>query len=417
MRTRILLLAVVGVTLALAAAPAHAAPFIGLTGNNALIQFDSGSPGTAGPELPITGLQQNESIHGIDFRAANGELYGIGSTNRLYTINPATGAATEVAPLSMTPSGNLFGFDFNPVLDRLIVTTDADQMLVIDPATGMASAGPTLMYSGGSPNPYIIGTAFSNNTPGATSTMQYALDYSNDNLVMIDGSTGIITPVGPLGVSPTPLTGFDITRDGMGFFASGPFFHFVNLTTGEAPSAGTFPSPLFLKGLAAVPPAGTPGGGTPGGETPGGDLPGDFDLNGRVDAADYVVWRKATLNQDGLTVTVRTPSGVRIGSQTGLYNEWRANFGRTTGAQNARAAQRRKAVRFARNRTTLRGQDSKRIRIRLTRAGRRAVRGYARKRLRATLTLRVTYRPAIGAAPQTRTFKQKVTLRVKRKRR
>jgi hypothetical protein len=42
-------------------------------------------------------------------------------------------------------------------------------------------------------------------------------------------------------------------------------------------------------------------------------LPGDFNDDGTVDAADYIVWRKT----DG------TPSG---------YDEWRANFGRTVAA-------------------------------------------------------------------------------------
>jgi hypothetical protein len=39
-------------------------------------------------------------------------------------------------------------------------------------------------------------------------------------------------------------------------------------------------------------------------------LAGDFNDDGRVDAADYVVWRKNEGNQDE-------------------YNEWRMNFGRT----------------------------------------------------------------------------------------
>jgi hypothetical protein len=42
-------------------------------------------------------------------------------------------------------------------------------------------------------------------------------------------------------------------------------------------------------------------------------LPGDLNENGVVDAADYVVWRKADGTQDG-------------------YNAWRANFGRTAGS-------------------------------------------------------------------------------------
>ena len=43
------------------------------------------------------------------------------------------------------------------------------------------------------------------------------------------------------------------------------------------------------------------------------DLPGDFNFNGSVDAADYVVWRKID------------------GTQTG-YDTWRSNFGRTSGS-------------------------------------------------------------------------------------
>jgi hypothetical protein len=42
-------------------------------------------------------------------------------------------------------------------------------------------------------------------------------------------------------------------------------------------------------------------------------LPGDFNGDDRVDAADYVVWRKT----DGTTAK---------------YNEWRGNFGATAGA-------------------------------------------------------------------------------------
>ena len=45
-------------------------------------------------------------------------------------------------------------------------------------------------------------------------------------------------------------------------------------------------------------------------------LPGDFNQNGVVDAADYVVWRK----------------GVLVASTSTNYNLWRSNFGRTSGS-------------------------------------------------------------------------------------
>ena len=47
-------------------------------------------------------------------------------------------------------------------------------------------------------------------------------------------------------------------------------------------------------------------------------LDGDFNDDGSVDAADYVVWRK----------TDNSPAG---------YDEWRMNFGRTSGAASGAA--------------------------------------------------------------------------------
>jgi hypothetical protein len=46
---------------------------------------------------------------------------------------------------------------------------------------------------------------------------------------------------------------------------------------------------------------------------------GDFDGDGDVDAADYVVWRKTDGTQPG-------------------YDEWRTNFGRTSGSGSALGA-------------------------------------------------------------------------------
>lgn len=52
------------------------------------------------------------------------------------------------------------------------------------------------------------------------------------------------------------------------------------------------------------------------------ELPGDFNQDGAVDAADYVVWRK-------------NPSA--FGGIPGGYNTWRANFGRAAGAGASRS--------------------------------------------------------------------------------
>ena len=55
-------------------------------------------------------------------------------------------------------------------------------------------------------------------------------------------------------------------------------------------------------------------------------LPGDFNRDGTVDAADYVVWR----NNVGTTNTLpNDPTGGTIGATQ--YNTWRAYFGQTAG--------------------------------------------------------------------------------------
>jgi hypothetical protein len=93
------------------------------------------------------------------------------------------------------------------------------------------------------------------------------------------------------------------------------------------------------------------------------------------------------------------------------------NFGQSAGGS-AAAAQRRRTVVLvkARKRITLGAGESKRVRLPLTKAGKRFLRGYKKKRLKVTMRFTVRHRPAAGAATQ-RTFQRKVTLRVKRRRR
>jgi hypothetical protein len=230
--------------------------------------------------MPFTGINTGELVQGIDFNQA-GTLFAIGKSNSsstLYTVNPSTGAATIVASISVPLSGNSFGIDFDPAIDRLRVVSDADQNLVIDPATGMATAGNPLMFAGGSPDPALSALASSNGT-------FFGIDSNTSYLVVVDPMTGTIVNRGPLGVAPGPLVGMDDVDDVL-FFAAGNHLHMVNKSTGNAPSLGDLPANFLVTGLAGMSSTGgTPGGGTPGGGTPGGGLPGDFDLNGTVDAA------------------------------------------------------------------------------------------------------------------------------------
>ena len=58
-------------------------------GGNRLDKYQTSNPEMMISSATITGLQAGETILGIDFRPATGELYALGSNSRLYTINPS----------------------------------------------------------------------------------------------------------------------------------------------------------------------------------------------------------------------------------------------------------------------------------------------------------------------------------------
>src|SRR5262245_15202343 len=89
----------------------------------------------------IAGLNAGETLVGIDYRPANGMLYGMGSLGGVYSLASASGAvtatlvSTAVDIVTGTPivlSGTSFGVDFNPVPDRLRIVSDAGQNLRIN---------------------------------------------------------------------------------------------------------------------------------------------------------------------------------------------------------------------------------------------------------------------------------------------
>src|SRR5436189_5617343 len=99
--------------LGLVATPAQAVLLYATSGND-IARFDSGATGVV-TSVPVTGLQAGESLVGIDVRPVNQVLYGVGSTGRLYTINPLTGIAIAVNTTpQVTLNGTSFPVDFNP---------------------------------------------------------------------------------------------------------------------------------------------------------------------------------------------------------------------------------------------------------------------------------------------------------------
>lgn len=231
-----------------------------VTAGNMLVSFNSLTPGTVSAAVPITGLSAGENIVGIDFRPAGGQLFALSSASRVYTINPATGAATATGP-AFTPalSGTAFGFDFNPVPDRIRVVSEADQNFRLNPNNGaLAGTDTTLAYATGdanaAANPNVVAVAYTNNVAGTPSTTLFGIDSNLDILVRqgspggapVSPNAGQLFTVGPLGVNTGNDAGFDISDcSGSGYVsltaagATQSQFYTINLLTGATTLVGT----------------------------------------------------------------------------------------------------------------------------------------------------------------------------------
>ncbi len=261
-----------------------AATIYGVNTSNQLVRFDSATPGTVSTPLAITGLQAGETILGIDFRPANGGLYALGSTSRLYVVNKTTGVATQVGSAgAFTLNGTDFGFDFNPTVDRIRVVSNTGQNLRLNPDTGALTLTDGTLNPG---SPNVNAAAYTNNFAGATTTTLFVIDTTVDALYTQNPpNAGTLNLVGPLGVDASNLNGFDIAPFGGLAYAALTVggtsrLYTINLGTGLATQVGAIGGGNILRGLSVT--FGSPAAGT---------TSLDYDGDGR---ADYALFRLST---------------------------------------------------------------------------------------------------------------------------
>ena len=231
---------------------------IDLTGFQ-LVKLDTASLSTPSTPRSITGLQSGETIKGIDVRPTTGQLFALGSTSRLYTLNPATAAATAVGgPFTPQLVGSDFGFDFNPVVDRIRVVSNTGQNLRLNPVTGAATNDAPINGAAA----VVIGSAYTNSAGTAASTALYDVSTNGSLYLQDPPNAGTTTLVGPTGLGAIGAgVGFDILKSGAsntGLISALPspgaagLFR-VNLATGAATRIGDAPA---LSSLAIAGPSG-----------------------------------------------------------------------------------------------------------------------------------------------------------------
>ncbi|GAB4040380.1 hypothetical protein GCM10028774_44790 [Spirosoma jeollabukense] len=231
-----------------------------IEGASNLLVFNPMSP--APVSKAIAGLQNGETLVGIDTRPLNGQLFALGSSSRLYSIAvTATASWSAVAVGSagaFTLAGTDFGFDFNPTVDRIRVVSNTGQNLRLVPDNGtLAATDGVLSFSGVSGTPNVSAAAYTNNFAGATTTTLYDIDIRTGSAMLFTQAppnNGTLNSVGMLGVDAESANGFDIggttgTAYALLRVGGSTKIYTINLTTGAATAGATLPGSPTVRGF------------------------------------------------------------------------------------------------------------------------------------------------------------------------
>lgn len=232
-----------------------------------LVCFQERAPQATVPVGPITGLEGDTFLVGIDFRVQDGKLYGLGNAGGIYTLDTTNAQASKVGQLSAALVGTSFGVDFNPAANALRVISNTGQNLRHPFAVGPPFNGPTAtdmplnyLAAGTAPaiNPAlgVTGAAYTNNDlDTTTATTLFDIDSTLDQVVIQSPpNAGTLAATGKLGVDTSLRIGFDIFSSVKSGAATGNTalasldvagstgLYGIDLLTGRATFKGPFPA-------------------------------------------------------------------------------------------------------------------------------------------------------------------------------
>jgi hypothetical protein len=257
---RMLALAALAIT---AAAPAaHATDFVALTADSRLVAFNADAR-RAAPPVAIRGI--DGTVLGIDVRPANGMLYALSSSSKLYTVDPRTGQASLVSALDKAwDGGGRTVVDFNPVADRLRVMGMNGNSFRINVETGAVAVDGSLKYEPGSPlagsMPRVTAAAYRNSVAGTQATALYTIDtLAGSYNLQAPPNDGVQKPIARLDASLPPATAFDIETVGetnTGWILAGGTLSTIDIASGAMRQVGTvanLPANVEIIDIAVLP--------------------------------------------------------------------------------------------------------------------------------------------------------------------
>jgi len=235
---------------------------VATTSQNQLLTFNARNPERIRDIQAITGLPAGVSLRGIDFRPKTGDLYGVGSDNVVYRVNPRTGIAISEGP-AFTPAlrGKAFGVDFNPVVDKIRVVSDDRQNLRLNVDEGTVLSVDKDLNPG---MPQIVAAGYENSSFNVTqplATTLHVVDAASDMLfTQSPPNDGTLANGRKLrGIDVSLNAGFDIAGDdNTGYLSNarssrGSELYTVDVPTGKTKSLGRIGGGrrLVVTGLAA----------------------------------------------------------------------------------------------------------------------------------------------------------------------
>ncbi len=232
-----------------------------------LLAFRATSPESVRSQQ-ITGLPTGVALKGIDFRPATGDLYALGSDKVVYRVNPQTAIAVAEGPAfestATALTGDRIGFDFNPTVDKIRVTSDADDNIRLDPDPGSLLATDTDLTPA---DVTVVGSAYTNssfaafaNRPATTMLFAYDTSSSRDRVWLQNpANAGTLMNPQQLDIALGSDIGFDIAgADNVGYVAgtrdgrSGAELYRVDVTGGDTKRLGRIGrGNVTITGLAA----------------------------------------------------------------------------------------------------------------------------------------------------------------------
>lgn len=235
-----------GMTLGLtgAAHAGHIAYSLGGDGSTLVgVGFDDIAENGEDADVNTTSITLNGaslSLDAITYRPQTGEFYGFDAdTGSLYTVNPATGAATLEFQSDLLPDG-FVSFDTNNNLDAFRFVNASGENVVYfpeDSANGPDNQGRLISvelpdeagnisgitYADGfdeTGTPQLIGNGYTNQLPVDAAMaqddalIQYVLDAQTNSLAVLDNNAGTVDFVAAAGIDFDLAGGFDVFTTG-----------------------------------------------------------------------------------------------------------------------------------------------------------------------------------------------------------